>query len=228
MILFHLRGGYFFHQSPHSLEISLISDYAIRGVRIPDRASSRYEFRISFSQGLKYRRFEAFPLIEWNGTPCARKENVNQALGLGKNGQSPFAPSGGTRNYGGTGRWSRSTPGRVCVCVCLLYASSTVCERRSVDANATLVGGWLFRRPVIYRLSCAQNALSLSLIPPSLSLLHPRVYFRAGKLDVFSSPGGRVSAPESSILFFALFAFLYTSLCWKQALGGAGPTSLLY
>lgn len=111
------------------------------------------------------------------------------------------------------------------VCVCLLYVLSTVCERRSVDANATLVGGWLFRRPVIYRLSCAQNSLSSSLslsfsfscsLALSFSSSFPPVLQRAGKLDVFSSPGGRrcrVSAPESSIFFpFVLFAFLYVPL----------------
>lgn len=127
------------------------------------------------------------------------------------------------------------------VCVCLLYVLSTVCERRSVDANATLVGGWLFRRPVIYRLSCAQNSLSLLLSPfpslslvllPSLSLLHSRLcsreranstYFRALEADAAGSP-------LRSRLFFSLSFFLpfCTSLCWEQALGGAGATSLLY
>lgn len=78
MVLFSSRGLFPFSPQPF-----FALDYAIES-RFESQA--RYEFRISFSQGLKYRRFKAFPLIEWNGTSCARKENVNQALGLGKDG----------------------------------------------------------------------------------------------------------------------------------------------
>lgn len=104
-----------------------------------------------------------------------------------------------------------------CVCVCLLYVPSTVCERRSVDANATLVGGWLFRRPVIYRLSCAQNSLSLPPPPLSLSLSSssPPVLQSEQTRRIFEPwgltlPG--LCALESSIFFFTLFVFLYVPL----------------
>lgn len=39
-------------------------------------------------------------------------------------------------------------------CVCVRSCGRVFGGERSVDANATLVGGWLFRRPVIYRPSC--------------------------------------------------------------------------
>jgi len=78
MVLFFFTAVIVF--SPQSF---FVLDYEIES-RFESRA--RYEFRISFSQGLKYRRSKALPLIEWNGTSCSRKENVNQALGLAKNG----------------------------------------------------------------------------------------------------------------------------------------------
>lgn len=87
--VFFSRGGHSFRQ---------LSPYRAIERGLGRASSLSTEFRISFSQGLKYRRFEAFPLIEWNGTSCARKENVNQASGLGEEDEkSPFAPLGGTR-----------------------------------------------------------------------------------------------------------------------------------
>lgn len=104
-----------------------------------------------------------------------------------------------------------------CVCVCLLYVPSTVCERRSVDANATLVGGWLFRRPVIYRLSCAQNSLPFPLsLSRSLPLSSsPPLVLQSEQTRRIFEPWGPtlpgLCALESSI-FFTLFVFLYVPL----------------
>lgn len=82
-----------------------------------------------------------------------------------------------------------------------------VCARvfggeRSVDANATLVGGWLFRRPVIYRPSCARNSLFSN---PCLVFVPPT--WNEARTHVFSSPRGRRS---SLFLSLSLSAFSTT------------------
>lgn len=90
----------------------------------------------------------------------ARKENVNQTSWVrGKDGVlrvlallSPPVERGGKRAKGEVSIGYMSVC--VCLCVCIRSCGRVFGGERSVDANATLVGGWLFRRPVIYRPSC--------------------------------------------------------------------------
>lgn len=115
------------------------------------------------SQGLKYRRIEAFPLIEWNET-SRQERKCKSDLGVReKDGVCASI----RRQLQGVHRGLEKVPigcfnEYVCatsfsyVCLSVWFTSSCLWENvESVDANATLVGGWLFRRPVIYRPSCA-------------------------------------------------------------------------
>lgn len=136
-----------------------------------------------------------------------------------------------------------------------LYGCARVCVfggERSVDANATLVGGWLFRRPVIYRPSCARNSLfsnpCLVFVPPTR---RGPTYFRAPGAGVprslSLSPLSTTrpflfSFSFSSFFFFCFlpsphpflslslspFLYIHPWLEGEQALRGVGPTPPLY
>lgn len=134
-----------------------------------------------------------------------------------------------------------------------LYGCARVCVfggERSVDANATLVGGWLFRRPVIYRPSCARNSLfsnpCLVFVPPTrrgptyfrapgagvprfLSLhfrLHVRFFFPF-PFRLFSFFASCL-VPTLFSLSLSPFLYIHPWLEGEQALRGVGPTPPLY
>lgn len=154
----------------------------------------------------------------------ARKENVNQTLGLGKHGKAPSRVPGwnrgiggwrrvvARRNYGGTGGMKSIDARRERVCVLpfiraldRVRASVRRCKCNSRRGLVVSSPGDI--SPLL------RTKLSLSLSFP-LSLLHSRLCSGAGKLDVFSSPGGRrcrVSAPESSVCSFFHFSFFFST-----------------
>lgn len=190
----------------------------------------------------------------------ARKENVNQASGLGKDGKAPSHPRESERDRERKRERQRANerekPGatveqgdevdrrpesRACMRLPFIRALDRVrapvrrckCNSRRglVVSSPGDISPLLRTKLSLSLLLSPFPSLSLVLLP-SLSLLHSRLcsreranstYFRALEADAAGSP-------LRSRLFFSLSFFLpfCTSLCWEQALGGAGATSLLY
>lgn len=174
----------------------------------------------------------------------ARKENVNQASGLGKDGKAPSHPRESERDRERKRERQRANerekPGatveqgdevdrrpesRACMRLPFIRALDRVrapvrrCKCNSRRGLVVSSPGDI--SPLLRTKLSLSPSLSLSFsfscsLALSFSSSFPPVLQRAGKLDVFSSPGGRrcrVSAPESSIFFpFVLFAFLYVPL----------------
>jgi len=126
-------------------------------------------------------------------------------------------------------RWNegmKSIDARELVYASAFYMCPQPCASVGPSMQMQLSSGVVSSPGDISPLLCTKLFLS----PPSLSLFFivacaperaNSTYFRA------LEPTLPVSALWNH-LFFLFFSSFYTSLCWKQALGGAGLTSFLY